>query len=134
MILPAEICRDRLAAADRAFLATTGVDLRPHIVPVTFAFTGDDELLIAIDHKPKTTRNLRRLRNITANPQVAVLADHYSPTWTHLWWTRADGLAHITSDAPLNPLTTKYPQYRETPPTGPFIHITITNWTGWSAT
>ena len=42
MILGPDACRDHLAAADRAFLATTGEDLRPHIVPITFVLTGDD--------------------------------------------------------------------------------------------
>lgn len=132
MILPAEVCRDRFTAADRVVLATTGLDLRPHLVPVTFALTGD-EVLIAIDDKPKTTRNLRRLRNLTENPRAALLADHYSPDWTRLWWIRADGTATITPTAPTEALAAKYPQYATTPPAGPFIHITVTNWTGWSA-
>ncbi len=132
MILPADVCRDRFTAADRVFLATTGADLVPHIVPVTFALT-DDVVLIAVDHKPKTTRNLRRLRNIAANPRVALLLDHYEPDWTHLWWIRANGTATITEDAPIASLTAKYPQYAETPPTGPFIAINVERWTGWSA-
>jgi PPOX class probable F420-dependent enzyme len=132
VILPADVCRDRFTAADRVFLATTGADLVPHIVPVTFALT-DDVVLIAVDHKPKTTRNLRRLRNITENAQVALLLDHYEPDWTHLWWIRAKGTATIVEDAPIAPLTTKYPQYAETPPSGPFIIINVDRWTGWSA-
>jgi PPOX class probable F420-dependent enzyme len=132
VILPADVCRARFTAADRVFLATTGADLVPHIVPVTFALT-DDVVLIAVDHKPKTTRNLRRLRNITSNPRVALLLDHYEPDWTHLWWIRANGTATIVEDAATDPLTSKYPQYAETPLTGPFIKITIEKWTGWSA-
>lgn len=132
MILPADVCRDRFTAADRVFLATTDADLVPHIVPVTFALT-DDVVLIAVDHKPKTTRNLRRLRNIAFNPRVALLLDHYEPDWTHLWWIRANGTATITEDAPIAGLTAKYPQYAETPPPGPFITIAVEKWTGWSA-
>ncbi|TDO54232.1 PPOX class probable F420-dependent enzyme [Kribbella sp. VKM Ac-2527] len=132
MILPADVCRDRFTTADRVFLATTGADLVPHIVPVTFALT-DDVVLIAVDHKPKTTRNLRRLRNIAANPRVALLLDHYEADWTHLWWIRANGTATVVPDAPTAPLTAKYPQYAETPPSGPFIVITVERWTGWSA-
>jgi PPOX class probable F420-dependent enzyme len=132
VILPADVCRDRFTAADRVFLATTGADLVPHIVPVTFALT-DDVVLIAVDHKPKTTRNLRRLRNITENPQVALLLDHYSPDWTHLWWIRANGTATVVPQSSPGALIVKYPQYAETPPTGPFIVITVERWTGWSA-
>ncbi|TWD79839.1 PPOX class probable F420-dependent enzyme [Kribbella amoyensis] len=132
MILPPGRCRELFAAADRVVLATTGADLRPHLVPVTFVLTGD-RVLIAIDHKPKTTKNLRRLRNLTENPRVALLADHYTPDWTQLWWTRADGTATVLPSVPTEPLAAKYPQYAETPPTGPFIEIQIEKWTGWSA-
>ena len=131
MILPADICRQRFGAADRAFLATTGEDLRPHLVPVTFALTGD-EVLIAIDHKPKTTPNLRRLANIAWNSRVALLTDRYDADWTQLWWIRADGHADVIQQASVDPLAAKYPQYRSQPPAGPFIHITVNNWTGWS--
>jgi PPOX class probable F420-dependent enzyme len=132
VILPPDVCRERFAACDRVVLATTGTDLRPHLVPVTFVLAGD-RVLIAIDDKPKTTRNLRRLRNLAENPRAALLADHYSPDWTQLWWIRADGTATIITSAPTDRLAAKYPQYAEKPPAGPFIDITIDNWTGWSA-
>jgi PPOX class probable F420-dependent enzyme len=132
--LGTEVCRERLAAADRAVLASTGADLHPHLVPVTFALAGN-ELVIAIDQKPKSTTNLRRLRNIAWNPRVAVLCDQYDADWTQLWWVRADGLARVDhqNQAAVESLAAKYPQYRETPPAGPFIVIAIDKWTGWSA-
>jgi PPOX class probable F420-dependent enzyme len=126
------VCRERLSAADRSFLATTGEDLRPHIVPITFALTGD-ELVFAVDHKPKTTPNLRRLANIAWNPRVAVLCDQYDADWSQLWWIRADGHAVVTSEASVEGLVAKYPQYRETPPAGPSVTITVDSWTGWAA-
>ncbi|HEY0474156.1 MAG TPA: TIGR03668 family PPOX class F420-dependent oxidoreductase [Kribbella sp.] len=126
------MCRERLAAADRAFLATTGEDLRPHIVPITFALSGD-ELTFAVDHKPKTTPKLRRLANIAWNPRVAVLCDQYDADWSRLWWIRADGLAVVTPEGAVEPLVAKYPQYSETHPAGPYVTITIDNWAGWSA-
>jgi PPOX class probable F420-dependent enzyme len=132
VILTPAVCRERLAAADRAFLATTGEDLRPHIVPITFALTGDD-LVFAVDHKPKTTPNLRRLANIAWNPRVAVLCDQYDADWSQLWWIRADGHAVVTSEASVGGLVAKYPQYRETPPAGPYVTITVDSWTGWAA-
>jgi PPOX class probable F420-dependent enzyme len=131
VILGPEACRDRLASAERAFLATTGENLRPHIVPITFVLTGD-ELVFAIDQKPKSTRSLQRLANIAWNPQVAVLCDHYDPDWTHLWWIRADGHATVAPTGPLAALAAKYPQYSATPPAGPYVTITIDSWTGWS--
>lgn len=119
----------RLATADAA-----GV---PHVVPFTFAVDGG-RVLHAVDAKPKTTRNLKRLANIEANPAACALADVYDESWSHLWWTRADGTATITTDptelaAATTLLATKYPQYRATPPTGPLIVLTVHRWTGWSA-
>ena len=110
---------------------------RPHLIPVTFAVDGD-RIYIAVDAKPKTTRNLRRLRNIRGNPQVAVLADRYHDDWASLWWVRADGRAVILEDpqqmaGPIELLTGRYAQYRDLPPAGPVIAITAERWTGWAA-
>ena len=120
-----------------ARLATVTEAGWPHIVPVTFALAGD-HIYIAVDAKPKTTSNLRRLRNIRGNPQVALLADHYDDDWTSLWWVRADGQAAIAEDprqmaGPIALLASRYWQYREKPPPGPVIDITVERWTGWTA-
>lgn len=107
------------------------------MVPFTFAVDGD-VIYSAVDAKPKSTTNLRRLRNIRDNPSVAVLADHYEDDWSALWWVRADGLAAVVSDAevmarPLGLLADRYPQYRASPPAGPVIVIRVDRWTGWTA-
>jgi len=128
--------RARLAAARHAHLATTGADAQPHVVPVTFALLGDD-LVTAVDQKPKTTPRLRRLANIAENPHVAVLADRYDDDWTRLWWVRADGTAHLEHDGPafdaaLAALADRYPQYRDDPPRGPVVRVRVERWTGWA--
>jgi PPOX class probable F420-dependent enzyme len=128
--------RTRLAGSRVARLATTGADRQPHLVPVTFAVDGD-LIYTAVDHKPKTTVNLRRLRNIGENPRVALLADHYADDWDTLWWVRIDGRASIVADAraiehPVDLLAARYPQYRERRPGGPLIVIRAEQWTGWS--
>lgn len=135
MRLTATEARERLAAARIARLATAGNDRQPHLVPVTFAVDGE-QIYIAIDHKPKTTVNLRRLRNIRENPKVTILADHYTEDWAALWWARADGHATIVEDDrrrdhPLDVLAAKYEQYRQMRPAGPVIVIDAANWTGW---
>jgi len=109
----------------------------PHVIPITFALEGD-RIVSAVDAKPKTTRQLQRLRNIRASPGVAVLADHYEDDWTKLWWVRADGRAGILEDpaetaGPIRALIQRYPQYRGQPPTGPVIAIAVERWTGWAA-
>ena len=128
--------RARLGAARVARLATAGSDGQPHVVPVTFAVDGD-LIWTAVDHKPKTTVNLRRLRNIRENPQVAVLADHYSEDWDALWWVRVDGRASVLENDDrvrhqVDMLAERYEQYRQTRPTGPVIVIEAERWTGWA--
>jgi PPOX class probable F420-dependent enzyme len=133
--LDEKACRDRMATARVGYLATTGADRQPHIVPVTFAVV-DDHLVTAVDQKPKSTIALRRLRNIAENPLVAVLCDHYDEDWRRLWWVRADGAGNTMVDAAvrhraLSALVAKYPQYKDEPPAGPLLVVTISAWTGW---
>lgn len=129
----------RLRSARIARLATVGESGRPHLVPVTFALSPDDSLLVtAIDGKPKSTMNLRRLRNIAAQPLVSVLVDHYDEDWSQLWWVRADGTAIIRTGAdrlaPISWLLAKYPQYHNNSPQGPVIAIELHDVTGWAYT
>ncbi|MFD2796278.1 TIGR03668 family PPOX class F420-dependent oxidoreductase [Promicromonospora vindobonensis] len=148
MRLDDHTCRSRFAAARHAYLASAGSDGVPHLVPVTFALvkarsntaadpsTGD-EIVVAVDHKPKTTRDLKRLRNLAENPRVAFLADRYDDDWAHLWWVRADGVAAIEHDgepreAALDALAARYPQYREHRPDGPLIRVRVARWSGWA--
>ncbi|WP_405142663.1 TIGR03668 family PPOX class F420-dependent oxidoreductase [Sphaerisporangium sp. NBC_01403] len=132
--------RARMRDARVARLGTVGEDGAPHLVPVTFALDGD-RLVTAIDHKPKRTTDLRRLRNIRANPKVCVLVDHYDDDWTRLWWVRADGEATIVERdeerdearlPALASLVAKYPQYADHVPQGPVILIQITRYASWS--
>ncbi|PXY29499.1 PPOX class F420-dependent oxidoreductase [Prauserella coralliicola] len=126
--------RRRFAAARVARLATVGPEGAPHLVPVTFAVVGDTVAFV-IDAKPKSTTNLRRLRNIAANPNVSFLVDHYDDDWSRLWWVRADGAATVVPEDArmLAALRDKYPQYVETPPEGPLVRAGISAWRGWSA-
>ena len=138
MRINAAEARRRLGGARVAVLATVAATGRPHVVPVTFALAGD-LVYTAVDAKPKTTRDLRRLDNIRSDPRVSVLADYYDEDWAELWWVRADGEATIVDDRPemtepVRLLARRYPQYRRDPPAGPVIAVRVTRWTGWSAT
>ena len=134
MRMQASVARRLFATARVARLATADAEGVPHLVPVTFAMDGED-VVSAVDAKPKTTAALRRLRNITANPRVSVLVDHYEEDWSRLWWVRADGHATVahTDERAIAALTAKYPPYLHTPPAGPVVRIRITTWRGWSA-
>lgn len=139
MKLPTPEARRRFTAAPVARLATASANGLPHLVPVTFAADEDGATLyFAVDHKPKSTWDLRRLRNIRENPAVTLLVDHYAADWSALWWSRADGRATIHEDDDRLPairaLQHKYPQYAHHPPTGPVVAIHVTTWTGWSFT
>ena len=130
--------RRRLGETRIARLATVGPLGAPHIVPITFVLTGD-EIFFAVDHKPKRTTNLQRLRNIAANPVVAVLVDHYEEDWTRLWWVRADGAARVleagaAAERAIDSLAGRYPQYAASRPGGPVVAIYITRLSGWSYT
>ncbi|MDA0631895.1 TIGR03668 family PPOX class F420-dependent oxidoreductase [Nonomuraea sp. MCN248] len=137
--MDAETARLMFAGARVARLATVGARGKPGLVPVTFAVEGaaeGDRIVTAVDHKPKRTGDLRRLRDIRDNPEVALLADHYEDDWTRLWWVRADGRAAVVADGPdraaaLDALARKYEQYRERRPAGPVIVVRVTRWSGW---
>lgn len=139
--MEADECRERFGAARHAYLATADAQAFPHLVPVTFALLGPDEIAVVIDHKPKRQpdpRRLRRLRNISANPHVAFLADHYEDDWQRLWWVRADATARIVAtgsahDRAVERLAARYAQYRSMRPTGPVILAAVGRWSGWLA-
>ncbi len=133
---PAE-ARARFAASRVVRLATSGADGAPHVVPCTFAVDGSGRVIIGIDNKPKSSRNLKRLRNIASNPRVSLLADHYDEDWTQLWWARAEGMANIEPFGDDHAghwelLRRKYPQYEAETLTGPVIAVTVSSWTGWA--
>jgi PPOX class probable F420-dependent enzyme len=121
-----------------ARLATTDPDGRPHLVPIVFALDGDT-LYSAVDEKPKRSRTLRRIENARLRPDVTVLVDHYDEDWQQLWWIRLRGHARVLDNGTerehaLTLLTTKYPQYRNTPPHGPVLAIDINQIRSWSST
>ncbi|MBV2355719.1 TIGR03668 family PPOX class F420-dependent oxidoreductase [Streptomyces sp. J2-1] len=135
--------RRRFGGARVARLATVGPEGRPRLVPVVFAlcrYDGADLIVTAVDHKPKTTTHLRRLTDITAHPAVSLLADDYEEDWDRLWWARADGDARVLPTGEvelrgiaLGELCRKYPQYRQHPPEGAVIAVSVRRWTGWTA-
>lgn len=136
MNLSATDSRERFTGSPVARLATADATGTPHVVPITFA-VDRDTIYFAIDHKPKRSTNLRRLRNISENPMVSVIVDHYADDWSALWWARADGRAEIWEDdarrlKAVELLQRKYRQYADTPPSGPVVAIQVSAWTGWS--
>src|SRR5436309_13918210 len=134
--MDATAMRRRIADAKVARLATVGAGGKPHVVPITFAVDGDT-IYFAVDAKPKRTTDLKRLRNIAANPSVSVLVDHYEDDWARLWWVRVDGTARLLADGAqavraTDLLAARYPQYRRARPGGPGGAIPSHRTSGWS--
>ena len=134
--MDAATARARLEGARVGELATVRADTGPHVVPVCFALAGDT-VVTAIDAKPKSTTALRRLENVRANPRASLLVHAYDDRdWSQLWWVRVDGGAEVVTDGPLHAqavdrLVAKYGQYREHPPSGAVIRVSIDRWASW---
>jgi PPOX class probable F420-dependent enzyme len=130
--------RRRFASSSVARLSTVRPDGGPHVVPIVFAVV-DDTVFSAVDAKPKRSTDLQRLANVRADPRCALLVDHYEDDWRRLWWVRADGTADVVVAPPaghpgIQALVQRFPQYRDEPPSGPLLVVTVQRWTGWEST
>ena len=98
-------------------LATVGPDGAPHVVPIVYAVVAET-ICFVVDDKPKSTRTrLKRLLNIAANPQVAVVIDRYDDDWSRLAYVLIHGRARRVESAPeysalLVELRRRYAPYR----------------------
>ena len=127
-----------IRAARLAHLATSGLDGQPHVVPICFVFDGK-HFYSPIDEKPKRTvpAKLKRVTNIQANAQTALVIDRYSENWKRLAYILIRGKAKIvhrgTAHAEaVHRLRRKYPQYRQMAiHARPMIQIMPTKWSFW---
>ena len=100
-------------------LATVDEQGQPLNLPFCFAFDGES-LYSPIDEKPKAAapRELKRVRNIRANPRVSVAIHRYDDQdWSRLAHIIIQGAADILTDGEIHRkavrlLRRKYPQYR----------------------
>ncbi|MGB7946209.1 MAG: TIGR03668 family PPOX class F420-dependent oxidoreductase [Candidatus Binatia bacterium] len=107
-----------IRSARVAHLGTVGIQRRPLVLPICFAFDGAD-FFSPIDEKPKrvSPRKLKRLQNIEANPQVSLVIDRYGEDWRKLAYVLVSGQARILLTGQkhrraVNLLRKKYRQYR----------------------
>jgi PPOX class probable F420-dependent enzyme len=125
--------RDFLTLARIAHLATADPQGVPHNIPLCFWFDGESRFYFAVDEKPKrvTGTALKRMRNIAANPRVALVVDEYGEDWSALAYVLVHGEAAVVEDQDeyllaLRSLRAKYPQYRAmalTPERNPIVRI-----------
>lgn len=113
-----------MAEAKIGHLATADGAGAPHVIPVCFALGEDsidsDVIYSVLDQKPKRTslNRLRRVRNILANPQVALVVDHYEDAWDRLWYILVMGRAELLVEGEervraIALLRQKYHQYQD---------------------
>jgi PPOX class probable F420-dependent enzyme len=128
--------RRRFASSPVARLATVRPGGGPHVVPMVFALI-DDTAYSAVDAKAKRSRGLQRLVNVRADPRCALLVDRYDDHWGQLWWVRADGRGEVVDEPSethpgIRALVQRFPQYRDDPPAGPLLVVTVQRWSGWA--
>src|SRR5437764_11029540 len=79
-----------------ARLATADAEGNPHVIPVCYAFDGS-RFYTPLDEKPKRVAEskLRRVRNIVARPEVALVIDQYDDDWSRLGYVLVQGRAEL---------------------------------------
>jgi|SRR5918996_5212842 PPOX class probable F420-dependent enzyme len=123
-----------------ARLATVDQRGRPHIVPVCFAYQ-DGFIYSVLDAKPKRVpvQQLRRVRNLLANPNVQLLIDRYDEDWSRLRYIQLRGRASLVESGPehesaLALVRDKYVQYTSMPiDRAPIIKIVVEGYVTWTA-
>lgn len=135
--------REFLRLARIAHLGTANRGGEPHNVPLCFWFDGVARFYFAIDEKPKrvTGSGLKRMRNISENPRVALIVDHYEEDWSQLAYVLAHGDANVIDDPTeymfaLRNLRDKYAQYRAmvlNPDRNPIVRIDVDRIHVWGA-
>ena len=112
-----------IAKAKVARLATVDSECKPHLIPVVFVYD-NDYYFIPIDQKSKRSKpeNLKRVKNIQQNPNVALLIDEYNEDWRKLYFIMIQGKASIVGgkeseqvllEKAHKMLSGKYVQYQE---------------------
>jgi PPOX class probable F420-dependent enzyme len=127
-----------LATARIGHLATADETGAPHVIPVCFALEGE-VIYSVLDQKPKriSLTRLRRVRNILANPQVALVVDHYEEAWDRLWYILIRGRAELLLEGEelveaIALLRQKYGQYQAMDiEDNPVIKIVIEGTVAW---
>ena len=127
------VARQRVAR-----LATADAEGGPHAIPVCFVYI-DGAFYTAIDEKPKRSTRLKRLRNLEANPQAALVFDEYDEDWSRLAWVLVRGRAAVLTagaehERAVAALREKYPQYRSMALAGrPLIRVRAERTASWGA-
>lgn len=130
--------RADVAATRHGVLGTIAPSGWARLVPCVYALLGE-QVVGAVDHKPKVTTRLARLADIERTGQATLLVEHYEEDWERLWWVRVSGPARVlppgnhACDEVIAALAAKYEQYAERRPSGPCYTLAIEQVAAWRA-
>ena len=136
--LPVARARELLVSTSHGVLSTVHESARPHSVPVVYAIDGDHVAVPIDDVKAKSTSDLQRVKNLTAEPRACLLIEHWDrEDWSTLWWVRADlELDASAGERQQSDLSTSlrhtFPQYRDAT-FHSLLVFRIVGVTGWAA-
>ncbi len=139
-----------MAGRRTATLATLSGSGSPRLVPICFVIAEpgpglETTIWTPLDDKPKQdpdVRQLARVRDILARPEVWLLFERWSEDWSSLAWLRASGSARLVEpehdreahQLAVAALRDKYRQYRSHAiEARPMIRITLTKTVFWRA-
>ena len=120
-------------------LATADAAGHPHVVPVCYVAAAD-VVYIALDAKPKRVgwQDLKQVRNVMENSQVALVIDRYTEEWQHLAYMLIRGTAALLppdtaeQQHAVTLLRARYPQYQAMPiDTQPVVAIRPQSVVAW---
>lgn len=114
-------------------VATAGSEGQSHLVPVCHVLAGDKIYFASGDDG-------RKVKNLKANPQIAVTIDLYSDDWSQLRGVMVQGTARLIEGGPRfkqarSRLYAKYPQYSKeaaiSPSDSVIVEVTPTHVFTW---
>ena len=122
-------------------LATVTPSNHPHVVPFVFVLVErdlDHIVYWAVDHKPKRSSDLQRIRNLR---RTRPWSSSWTPTTTTGAGCGGSGVRDprrevddaVERRTALDALASKYRQYAVEPPDGPVVAIDVDHISGWQA-
>ena len=109
---------------------------RPRVLPVTYA-VAEGAIWSAIDEKPKRSPEPARIRFLRRRPEAALCVDRYDDDWERLAWVQLLGRIDVVDArqqrGAMDALAARYAPYRERPPRGPLLRLTVERALQWRA-
>jgi pyridoxamine 5'-phosphate oxidase family protein len=103
-----------------ARLATIGPDGRPHVIPLTYRYNADEDV---IDIGGIDFASGKKWRDAQQNPKVTLLIDDFDPPEAHALEIRGDAELHEAGGSKINP---RFPNFVE-----PFIRLRPAHIVSW---